>query len=188
MANLLLQAYTSLAAGAGGVRWFTYWQGGYNYAPINKDEQKTFTWHYMREVNRQMSVIGPMIKNLKSTGVYFTDPEIDPSLPALPGKVVNSVECKQPLMIGEFESQKGNKYVMVVNLSLEKSARFVLNTKVTNERLFYITPDDEPYFSEITENNSKVSMNPEQKKMAERKAYWLPAGQGVLIKCSGISE
>jgi hypothetical protein len=139
MSNLLLQAYTSLAAGAGGVRWYTYWQGGYNYAPINNEEQKTLTWRYLSEVNRQMSVVGPMIKKLKSTGVYFTDPDIDPSLPLLPGKVINSVECKQPLMIGEFESQNGNKYVMVVNLSLEKSARFVLNTKVPNERLFVIS-------------------------------------------------
>jgi len=189
MANLLLQAYTSLAAGAGGIRWFTYWQGGYNYAPINKDEQKTLTWYYLREVNRQMSILGPMVKTLKSTGVYFTDPTIDPSLPLLPGKHINSVECKQPLMIGEFESQKGNKYVMVVNLSLEKSARFVLNTKVTNERLFVISPvEQSPYFSEITKSKSNASMTPDQKKMAEQKAYWLPAGQGVLIKCSGISE
>jgi hypothetical protein len=190
MSNLLLQAYTSLAAGAGGVRWYTYWQGGYNYAPINDDEQKTLTWRYLAEVNRQMSVVGPMIKTLKSTGVYFTTPDIDPSLPLLPGKVVNSVECKQPLMIGEYESQKGNKYVMVVNLSLEKSAQFVLKTKVQNERLFVISAGgDSPYFSEITSSKSSMKgTTPEQIKMTEQKAYWLAAGQGVLIKCSGIGE
>ena len=57
LSNLLLQAYTSLAAGAGGIRWFTYWQGGYNYAPINKQERRTQTWHYLREVNRQLSIL-----------------------------------------------------------------------------------------------------------------------------------
>ena len=189
MPNLLLQAYTSLAAGAGGVRWYTYMNENYDYAPSNNNFQKTLTWYYQREVNRQLSLLGPMIKTLKSTGVYFTTPDIDPSLPLLPGKVINSVECKQPLMIGEFESKKGNKYVMVVNLSLEKSARFILNTKIPNERIFAIPAVDEPYFSEITKNKSDMKANtPERLKLKEQKAYWLAAGQGVLIKCSGIAE
>ena len=192
MSNLLLQAYTSLAAGAGGVRWFTYWQGGYNYSPINKEEHKTLTWHYLREVNRQMSIIGPIIKTLRSTGVYFTDATIDPSLPLLPGNHVQGAVCKQPLMIGEFVSTKGNKYVMVVNLSLEKSARFILNTKVPNERLFVVSAGEAtPYFSEIIAPKdlgpTMKGSSKEQIEMADQKAYWLPAGQGVLIKCSGTS-
>lgn len=191
MENLLLQAYTSMAAGAGGVRWYTYWQGAYNYSPINKNDQKTLTWNYLREVNRQMSVLGPIIKSLKSTGVYFTDSTIDKSLPLLPGNHVKSIECSQPLMIGEFISEKGNNYVMVVNLSLEKSARFVLNTKVQDERLFVISAgENTPYFSEIEScKNASSTMkgtSEEQIKLAEQKAYWLASGQGVLIKCSGV--
>jgi hypothetical protein len=192
-ANLLLQAYSSLAAGAGGVRWFTYWQGGYNYTPVNALEQKTFTWHYLREVNRQMSVIGPIVRKLKSTGVYFTDPAMDSSLPLLPGEHVLGVESEQPLMIGEMLSEKGNRYIMVVNLSLEKSARFVLNTKIGNERLFVVSPTEEkPFFMEILSHNSRnSSIKPkteEQEKLAGQKAYWLPAGQGVLIRCSGVAD
>jgi len=191
--NLLLQAYTSLAAGAGGVRWFTYWLGNYDYSPINAKEQKTLTWHYLREVNRQLAVVGPITKMLKSTGVYFTEPVIDPSLPLLPGDHVQSVDCKQPLMLGEFLSLKGNRYIMVVNLSLEKSARFVLHTKLPDERLFIVSPGEErPYFTEIVSHNSRNSIvkakTEEQKRISAQKAYWLPAGQGVLIKCSGISD
>lgn len=190
MSNLLLQAYTSLAAGAGGVRWFTYWQGGYNYAPINKEEQKTQTWHYLQEVNRQLSIVGPMIKSLRSTGVYFTDSTIDPSLPLLPGKHIKGVKCSEPLMIGEFVSDKGNNYVMVVNISLEHSARFILETAIPDERLFAIsTGGDEPYFTEITKvqlkSKSMLGGTEQQLEMANEKAYWLPAGAGVLIKCSG---
>lgn len=190
MSNLLLQAYTSMAAGAGGVRWFTYWQAGYNYAPINKEDKKTQTWHYLREVNRQMSVLGPIVKTLKSTGVYFTDPTIDPSLPLLPGEHVQSIKCDEPLMIGEFVSAKGNKYMMVVNLSLERSARFIVDTKVKNERLYVVAIADEtPYFWEIDRYRGKMAMsgsNAKQAALAKDKAFWLPAGQGVLIKCSGV--
>ncbi len=191
MPNLLLQAYTSLAAGAGGVRWFTYWQGGYDYSAINENEQKTLTWHYLREVNRQMAVLGPIVQSLKSTAVYFTDPAMDSSLPALPGKHVERVDAKQPLMIGEFESAKGNQYVMVVNLSLEKSVAFVLHTRMPNERLFVVSPGEQkPYFEEIISHDSRNSRmtgtTDEQKKISAKKVYWLPAGQGVLIKCGGI--
>ena len=70
-----------------------------------------------------------------------------------------------------MKAKKGNKYVMVVNLSLEKSARFVLNTKVQNERLFVISAGgDTPYFSEITLGKSTMKgTTPEQIKMAEQK-------------------
>ena len=190
ISNMMLQAYTSLAAGAGGIRWYTYYQAGYDYAPINEKEQRTNTWYMLREVNRHLSILGPMIKSLKSTGVYFTDPTIDPSLPVLPGKIVTGVECSEPLMIGEFESVKGNRYVMVVNISLEHSARFVLKTNIDNERLFYVsTGEDTPYFREIITSESRGATqvnSDEQKALSKQKAYWLPAGYGLLIKCSGI--
>lgn len=193
LSNLMLQAYTSLAAGAGGVRWFTYWKGGYNYAPIDGQERKTQTWYYLREVNRQLSILGPIMKRLKSTGVYFTDPAVDKSLPLLPGEHVKRIECAEPLMVGEFLSEKGNRYIMVVNLSLERSARFIVDTAVKSERLFVInTGEQQPYFQEIEEtklkSTSMLGGTPEQLAMAKERAYWLPAGAGVLIKCSGLTH
>jgi len=187
----MLQAYTSLAAGAGGVRWFTYWQAGYDYAPINEKEMRTNTWYMLREVNRHLSILGPIMKSLKSTGVYFTDSTIDPSLPLLPGKIVKGVECQQPLMIGEFESAKGNRYVMVVNISLERSARFILKTNIENERLFVVsTGEQNPYFREIISAESRGANtkgdSAERVALSQEKACWIPAGQGVLIKCSGM--
>lgn len=192
MSNLLLQAYTSLAAGAGGVRWFTYWKGGYAYTPIDGQERRTQTWHYLREVNRQLSILGPIMKHLRSTGVYFTNPAVDPSLPLLPGEHVKHVQCEEPLMIGEFLSEKGNRYIMVVNLSLERSARFVLRTAIDRERLFVVnTGEEHPYFQEIDEtrlkSTSMLGGTAEQLAMAKERAYWLPAGAGALIKCSGLT-
>ena len=60
-------------------------------------------------------------------------------------------------MVGEFLSKKGNRYIMIVNLSLERSARFIVNTAINDERLFVVnTGEQKPYFEEI--NNIKLSL------------------------------
>ena len=170
-ANLAFQAYTSLAAGAGGIRWYTYHGQAYGYNPLDKDENKTQTWRYLEEVNRQLSILGPIIKKLKSTGVYFTTPSPDSSLPLLPGKWVEKLDTDVPMMIGEFVSENGTNYVMVVNLSLEKSARFDLKTKVAQEKIWTVSTGEDGQLVQASHRNG----------------IWLTAGQGVLIKCSGES-
>lgn len=168
-ANLAFQAYTTLAAGAGGIRWYTYHGQAYGYNPIDKEENKTLTWRYLQEVNRQLSVLGPLMKQLTSTGVYFTAPAADTALPLLPGKWVQGVETDVPMMVGEFVSATGTKYVMVVNLSLEKSARFDLKTKIEQEKIWTV---------DVGENGRLVPAS-------HKNGIWLTAGQGILIKCGG---
>jgi len=168
-ANLAFQAYTSLAAGAGGIRWYTYHGQAYGYNPLDKEENKTLTWRYLQEVNRQLSILGPIIKKLTSTGVYFTSPAPEASLPLLPGKWVEKVDTDVPMMIGEFVSSKGIKYVMVVNLSLEKSAKFDLKTKIDQEKIWTVS----------------VGENGKLDQASHKNGIWLTAGQGVLIKCGG---
>jgi len=91
-ANLLFQAYTTLAVGGRGVSWYTYYSGagqrGYAYAPIDKSGNKTDTWRYLQLVNRHIRTIGPMMNRLKSTGVFFTSPPPVEGLPLLPGRLL----------------------------------------------------------------------------------------------------
>jgi len=168
-ANLAFQAYTTLAAGAGGIIWYTYHGQAYGYNPLDKEEDRTIVWRYLQEINRQLSILGPMIKQLKSTGVYFTSPAPDASLPQLPGKCIENVESEDPLMIGEFENTKGIKYVMVVNLNLKKSVKFKLHSKVPNEKVWILDVGEDGKFIETNMNDS----------------HWLTAGEGVLIRCGG---
>jgi len=192
-ANLALQAYTSLAAGASGIRWYTYWKGGYNYAPIDENENKTLTWRYLQEVNRQAIMLGTIIKQLKSTGVYFTSPAPEGSLPLLPGKYVKSVESDAPLMVGEFMNKDGERYVMVVNLSLERTANFILNTNVPNEVMYTVSlGEDSPYLYDF-EASKRSAFDAvtgwKPKTEAELgKGLWLPAGEGIMIKCTGMER
>src|SRR6187401_1354120 len=73
-ANLLLQGWTTLAAGGHGVSWFKYQQSNYRNAPLDKDGGRTVTWTYLQMVNRQLKTIGPIASRLSSVGVYFTAP------------------------------------------------------------------------------------------------------------------
>jgi len=174
-ANLLFQAYTTLAAGGRGVSWYTYYGGNYGYAPIDKSGNKTETWRYLRMVNAQVKTLGPLVNRLRSTGVFFTSPPPVESLPLLPGRLVKNVQSRAslrkttdlqpPLMVGEFSGEDGADYVMVVNLSLEKSTNIVLHTH--------------------KEYKSKQVFSAEDGRLLgldERNGHWLVAGQGALIK------
>jgi hypothetical protein len=171
-ANMLLQAYGTLAAGGRGLSWYTYYERGYAYGPIDKDGNRTATWFYLQMVNRQVKTLGPIMNRLKSTGVYFTDPPAE-GLPKMPGKLVESVDSrvsikgfssdKPAIMVGEFEGKDGD-YVMLVNMSLEKSANITLHTSKTYASKEVISAVD-GHATPIDETNG----------------HWLVPGAGVLI-------
>lgn len=171
-ANMLLQAYGTLAAGGRGLSWYTYYERGYAYGPIDKDGNRTATWFYLQMVNRQVKTLGPVMNRLKSTGVYFTDPPAE-GLPKLPGKLVERVDSrvsikgfsndKPAIMVGEFEGKDGD-YVMLVNMSLEKSANITLHTVKAYASKQVISAVD-GHSTPIDETNG----------------HWLVPGAGVLI-------
>jgi len=174
-ANLAFQAYTTLAAGGRGVSWYKYYQGGYAYAPIDAKGKKTETWQYLQVVNRQLQTLGPIVNRLTSTGVFFTSPTPVEKLPILPGRLVEQVEskasprgiieAKPPIMVGEFRDEHGGEYVMLVNLSLERS---------TNVKLVTVEPHDAKHvFSAV--DGRLVPLD-------EQNGHWLLAGQGMLIR------
>lgn len=164
-ANFALQAYTTLAVGGRGMMWYTYYPRGYAYAPIGKDGHKTLSWLYLQGINKQLSVLGPIMNRLTSTGVYFTDPAPVAGFDLLPGKLVEAVEADTPFMVGEFSSNDGADYVMLVNLSLEKSA----NLKFTTQ-------------GEYAAKEIISAMDGSLQPLDEENGTWLVAGQGVLIK------
>jgi hypothetical protein len=165
-ANLRLQAYTTLAAGFRGVTWYTYYARGYKFAPVDSDGRRTPTWRSLQEVNRQVSKLAPVLSRLTSTGIYFTAPPPATGLPTLPGRVVDTVTSSTPMMLGEFKGAEGDDYIMLVNLSLERSANFSLASKNPPDILQEVSAIDgalRPYVS-------------------GKDGFWLTAGQGILLK------
>jgi hypothetical protein len=163
-ANLLMQAYTTLAAGGRGLTWYTYYSGGYPYAPIDQAGNRTSTWSYLRVVNDQVKALGPMMRTLKSTGVYFSKPVPAGGLQALPGKVVDSVTSPSSLMVGEFTDATGRPWAMLVNLNLRESVSLKVGWAANVHGPRCVSPVD-----------GSIAAMPGN-------AMWLAAGQGVLIR------
>ncbi len=180
-ASLAFQAYTTLAAGGRGVTWYKYYSDGYAYAPVDANGNMTETWQYLQVVNRQVRTLGPIMGGLKSTGVYFTSPPAVKSLPLLPGRVVKQVRSQAslhgvtatqpPIMVGEFADGSGNDYVMLVNLSLERSANIKLETST-------------PYKTKQVYSAMDGRLLP----LDEKNGHWLLAGHGLLVKFEGKGE
>ncbi|HWX18378.1 MAG TPA: hypothetical protein VN578_00600 [Candidatus Binatia bacterium] len=165
-ANLLLQAYTTLAAGFRGVTWYTFYGRGYQYAPIDAAGNKTPTWSCLREVNRQVAALAPVLCRLSSTGVFFSSPPVVDGLPLLPGQVIDTVTCSSPLMVGEFKGRDAETYALLVNLNLEHSANLSLKTKSSGANLKLVSAVDGALLSfEIAKDG-----------------FWLMPGQGILLK------
>lgn len=163
-ANLLVQAYTTLAAGYRGVTWYTYFGDFYPYAPLDKDGYKTPTWAALQEVNRQVATLAPVMSRLTSTGVYFSAPAPVKDLPLLPGQFIESVTCSNPVMVGEFTHENGDHYAMIVNLSTSQSAQFTLHTNPSVNAIQMVSAAD----GSVRPFDAKAGL-------------WLTPGQGVLL-------
>jgi hypothetical protein len=163
-ANLQFQAYTTLAAGYRGVTWYNYYGPGYKYTPIGPSGERTLTWLYLRDVNSQVAALAPIMSRLTSTGVFFSAPAPADALPLLPGKLVEAVSCSTPVMVGESRHANGDTYVMVVNLSLERSAKFTLTLTQPRDAISIVSAVD----GSLSAFDQKAGL-------------WLAAGQGVLL-------
>lgn len=142
--RLAFQAYTSLAAGANGLGWFLFYSVGdsnseFDFGPVDKNHEKTISWNYLRDINRQTFVLGKILNGFRSTNVWFTSPT--DLLPGNPGDLLNGVnlsymeelnvsENNPSVMVGEFQAKEGTqKAVMLVNLSYERSLYATLDLK-----------------------------------------------------------
>ncbi len=130
-AGFRFQAYTTLAYGARGISYFTYFSphtGNYRLAPIDAFGHKTPTWDMLREVNLQIHRLGPVYITLKSINV-FHHPEVPQGCVGIEtSKLLKSVDGGN-LLVGEFEGPEKQPYVMIVNKDLKKSTAFEVKFK-----------------------------------------------------------
>lgn len=129
--GLHFQMYTTLAYGARGISYFTYFApaiGNYRLAPIDQFGNKTRTWEMLRRVNLQIHKLAPTYLKLKSVNV-FHHPNVPAGCRGLDSSKFLAGLHGGDLMAGEFEGPSGGQYVMVVNKDLHRSTAFSLQFK-----------------------------------------------------------
>src|SRR3984957_9539288 len=121
-ADLRFEVYSSLAYGARGIAYFTYFTsetGNYRMAPIDQFGHETATWDYMRSVNLQVQQLAPTLLQLTSDEVYHFG-----TVPAgSHGPSTNSLvtAADGQIFVGDFTHKDGTRYVMLVNKDVKKS-------------------------------------------------------------------
>ena len=83
--TLRFQAYTTLAYGARGISYFTYFTsttGNYRLAPVDQFGNSTPTWDMLRHVNLQIRMLGADLCHSSRASTCSTTPTCPPAAPA----------------------------------------------------------------------------------------------------------
>jgi len=172
-ANLAFQAYTSLAAGAKAIGWFTYiGRSEYFFAPIDDTtgtHVKTDTWYMLREINRRILPVGNLLFDMEWVEMYFTNHDRIPRAKFIDEcRTIRGFSSDEPCMIGHFRSREGEDVFLVVNTSLERSSR--IHMDIGGEIVIFSHNDgrfDKPHLT-----NASGAKSP----------LWLNAGCGIVLK------
>src|SRR5262245_7318191 len=145
-----LQAYATMAHGARGIQYFSYftWStGNYRLGPIDQFGNKTASWDMLRRVNNEIHALAPTLKRLKSAGVYH-HPDVPPECGLLtPSRLVPSVTMTQRyveppvearFLVGELADEQGRPYLMLVNKDLASSFQYRIELRPPGGKLVHV--------------------------------------------------
>ena len=166
-ADIRFQVYTSLAYGARGIAFFTYFtpkHGNYRLGPIDQFGNETPTWAKLRTVNLQVAKLAPRLLKLRSDRVYHFG-EVPKGTQSPPADSL-VVTIAGPMLVGEFTHEDGSRYLLIVNKSFTASAPCVpkLRAQSTLEQISPYTGQSTPFGGE---------------------GVWLAPGQGTLLRIAG---
>jgi hypothetical protein len=115
--DLRWQVYTSLAYGAQGVAWFSYWGApdGGREGIVAPDGSPTERYRWIAALNAELRTLGPTLLRLRSTAVYHTG-DVPPGATRLPVHgLVGAIEGGS-FVVGLFdEGGRGERYVLLAN-------------------------------------------------------------------------
>jgi hypothetical protein len=151
-ATFNIQVYSTLAYGGRGIEYYTYFtpaDGNHRLGPVDQFGHRTATWDMLRRINLQIRALAPTLIHLRSTGVYYSANVPFGCKPLSQSHLVEGIEMATPalrvpppprFLLGEFENEKGQAYLMVVNRDLQHSFRFRIRLRQPGKKLFQISP------------------------------------------------
>ena len=159
------QVYSSLACGARGIVYYSYFNypiGNYRGAAIDQFGHATPTWDNIQNVNLQIQKLAPTLLKLNSDEVYHFG-----TVPSgCHGPDTNSLVAGMDgdFAVGDFTHVDGTRYVMIVNENLRASAPCF------------------PRFRHVHRSVKLISPFTGQAEPHEGEQTWLMPGGGVLLK------
>ena len=133
-ADLRWQAYTTLAYGAKGILWFTYWtppfdpQWRFRNAIINEKGVPSSKYTILKDLHGRIRTLARTQMRLRSMGVYHTPP-LPKGTVAL-GNRQPVAECDtEDILIGWLRDGQRKDYLWVVNRSFRQSRRVTLRLR-----------------------------------------------------------
>lgn len=130
-AEIRWQVNTSLAFGAKGIQYFTYWtpedgREKFGDAIIARDGSRTKHYAEVQAVNRELAELGPALMQLKSEGVLFSGKHQAAAEDSIAGFAPLEAVEGGAAVIGCFTDAEGLPALFVVNGSYEEAATVTL--------------------------------------------------------------
>jgi hypothetical protein len=121
------QAYSSLAYGVKGFFYFTYWSTKEDVtAIVDSTGEPGPLYPVVQQLNGEILGLGKRLLSLESNGVYNTGETIPEGTRRLPEDAPLNIEGSPPLVVGFFESEQGESYVMLANRDHDESVRWAV--------------------------------------------------------------
>ncbi len=128
--------YSSLTYGAKGIVWF-HWDNAWG---LTGSPERDKLYASIKQLNKEINIIGDILINLHSAGVYHTKSVPDCSLLPTDG-IIRSVSENADLVIGYFKDSNDKDYFMLMNKNYNDpvTAIITLNGITDNLQYFNIT-------------------------------------------------
>jgi hypothetical protein len=171
--DLRLEIWGSLVYGVKGIAYYKFISrelpilqaadlGNFRDGPLDQFFEKTPTWNWLRNLNRQVQNLAPTLLKLHSEDTYH--------IGAIPrenhGPSERSLVIDVPggnFVVGEFTHENGRRFVMIVNKDLKRSVHLAPKFRADIKTANVVSP--------ITGQVKSLTS-----------FYWLAPGQGVLLQ------
>ena len=140
------QVWSSLAYGASGILYFTYWTppagGGEAHFDgiLSEDGRRRARYEWVKELNSGLRRIGSRLLGLTSLAVYHTDPVPKGCSPVQKGRVLEGLEGG-PALVGMFRLSNERTALLVVSRDFRQTVHVKLNLHDDVISLIELRPD-----------------------------------------------
>ncbi|WP_185602303.1 beta-galactosidase [Paenibacillus sp. 598K] len=142
-AEIRWQVFTSLAYGAKGVQYFTYWtpdngREWFGDAMIDRQGERTAHYDQVKRVNEALQTMGPHLLGLTLQGMHYHG--FEPPLVDGEGTIAEAIieVAGDPALVGSFVDRRGTSSALVVGRSYEAPTALELTLDASVDEVLVI--------------------------------------------------